>query len=139
MSSPRIIQKLISHYDNFKYKQPKYDVNRLYCGSIEQLLDIQSEIFTPGNYLTNKVQDFAIFYKKANGTYIHILSNKRLASVKNAGFGEYIAHNLVPFRMVYQDKLPIRLFPYIKVSKYLIEYLETHKEIIAKHNQENTK
>lgn len=138
MQKKTLIQRLIDRYDEYQYNRPKYRIKDLYCGKIDGY--IGKDILYNGIYGTEYVrrkkpiQDFAIFYKDANGHLIHIKPYEYIKSEDEASkVSGYFASALVPFVKVYGAGLPfLDLTKNSKISKAFIDYLETVGN--SKHN-----
>lgn len=129
MKQPTFIKSLIEKYTERKNNKPKYNVSDLYYSSIENLLSIMSPYFNCGCYITTKMQDFAIFYKKSNGTYLHIKTGICLPSIQDANIGEWVVNDTLessvkPLIKFFKKHNIKTITPETKITKNYIINLE---------------
>lgn len=124
-----LIQKLIYKYNGYEYIKPKYPIKRLYCGKLKQVLDIQDKTLIPGYFSTHTIEDFAIFYKRLDGKYIHIDSGDVVVDILNSCIGDYIISNTTPFEEFFEKEIKASgLTSKFKISKKNIKKIESFSD-----------
>jgi len=120
-----------------EYLKPRYILKNLYIGEIVKLTRQEHLSLSIHNYNYVPVKSFAIFYKCGDDSYLHIKSNQMVKSITYATEGEYALDCVMSFYKRFAEPLRQRHYrPHSKISKKVIDKLETEVNLKLNPNQE---